>query len=112
MEHRWGKRVSVDFPVQLRSTSGAVAAGRIADVSTSGALIRTDLKLDPLMRVDIFIGDLPVPAYVVRTPSGAVGVEWCELAPDIVSAILLAPVVPPPESQPVVSPRRAASAGH
>jgi hypothetical protein len=90
MEHRWGERISVDLPVQLRSTVGFIAAGRIANVSASGALIRTELRLAPLNRIDILIDGLPVPAFVVRTPSGAIGVEWCEFAPGIVTAVLLA----------------------
>jgi hypothetical protein len=109
MEHRWGERTAVDFPVQLRGTAGGVTSGRIANVSASGALIRIDLRLDPPTRIDIVICGLPVPAFVVRTLAGAVGVEWCELAPGIVNAIQLAQAMPlPPESLPVAVQSRGA----
>ena len=53
MEYRWGKRALVDVPARLRCCAGQVADGRIANISRSGALIRTDLMLARLTRVDI-----------------------------------------------------------
>jgi hypothetical protein len=94
MEHRWGERIAVDCQVRLQSLEGDVAVGRIDNVSTSGAFIRTNLPLIPLTRVNVDINGCDVPAYVVRSFEGAVAVEWCELAPGIISALILAQPLP------------------
>lgn len=90
MEHRWGERTSVDIPVRLRAHGGGIGSGRLSDVSTSGAFIHTWRKLAPLTRIDVMIDAHPVPAFVVRESAGGIGTEWCDLAPDVVSAVPLA----------------------
>jgi hypothetical protein len=51
MEHRWGRRLSSNIPVRLRCMqsldSGCRCLGRLEEVSTSGALIRTELGICP-----------------------------------------------------------------
>jgi hypothetical protein len=89
MEHRWGERTSVDMPVRLRTHAGGTGVGRLADVSTSGAFVRTEGPLAPLSCLDILINGHAVPTFVVRNRAEEVGLEWCDLAPDIVSAVLL-----------------------
>ena len=85
MEHRWGER------------------GRLADLSVSGALVNADIEARMLSRIKVAIVlplwpmyDLPVlEAYVARKHKRAVGIEWCEFAPDSVRELLRAVVTRP-----------------
>lgn len=95
MEHRWGERTPVDIPVRLRAHGGGLGTGQLADVSSSGAFIRIWRKLAPLTCVDVMIDEHAVPAFVVRDTDDGIGMEWCDLAPEIVSAVLLASHPPP-----------------
>lgn len=89
MEHRWGERLPIEIPVQLRRLSGAVGAGTITNASGSGAFIRTSLPNPPLARIDILIDGHCLAAFAVRNSAEGVGVEWCEWMPEIISALLL-----------------------
>jgi hypothetical protein len=55
MEHRWGKRVSVDIPILRRHHARCLAEARIVNISQSGALIRTNLPMPLLGRVDVHV---------------------------------------------------------
>jgi|SRR6185437_514646 len=90
MEHRWGERIDIEeVPVQLRCLVGAIGAGTIINASFSGAFIRTCL-IPPLMaRIDILVDVHPVSAFVVRKAPEGIGVEWCNWASEIISALLL-----------------------
>lgn len=96
MDHRWGKRLPVDIEVFLEGPSGARAIGRIRNVSVSGALIATRLRVPPLARVSVTTAGRSEPdtaeaiAYVVRQTPFGLGIEWCELAPAPVRAMLAA----------------------
>lgn len=82
MEHRWGRRYDVDLPVHLKAASpGALDTGCIINISLSGALIQTDLRLDPLTRVEVRFGLEWISGYVIRCGSSLVAVEWCHFAP-------------------------------
>ena len=96
MEHRWGERLQVDFPVRVTALRFSVRGGRLADLSVSGALIRADLDARLLSRVQVAI-ILPlwskhesplVEAYVARKHKNGFGIEWCEFAPPAVSELL------------------------
>jgi hypothetical protein len=98
MEHRWGKRVQVDFPVRVMPHRFAVRDGRLADLSVSGALVKADFEARLLSRIQVAI-DLPlwpkhespiVEAYVTRRYKHEFGIEWCEFAPRAVSELLRA----------------------
>jgi hypothetical protein len=98
MEHRWGKRVQVDFPVRVMAHRFAVRDGRLADLSVSGALVKADFEARLLSRIQVAI-DLPlwpkhespiVEAYVTRRYKHEFGIEWCEFAPRAVSELLRA----------------------
>ena len=83
MEHRWGRRVATHLPVRL--TGAGSASGRLIDVSISGALIETQLRVRPsaCITVETTTRDalpLKLPACVVRVGSGSIGVEWLEFA--------------------------------
>lgn len=88
MEHRWGHRICVDIAAPLRSRSGAVAVGRIVNISRSGALIRTNAALPLFARVDIYLEGCSVPSFVARVDGRDIGVEWCEPAHEVLRTML------------------------
>ncbi|HEY4446750.1 MAG TPA: PilZ domain-containing protein [Steroidobacteraceae bacterium] len=103
MEHRWGKRVQVDFPVRVMAHRFSVREGRLADLSVSGGRVKADFEARVLSRIQIAI-DLPlwpkhhsplVEAYVTRRYKHEFGVEWCEFAPRAVTELLRAIVTRP-----------------
>lgn len=103
MEHRWGKRVQVDFPVRVMAHRFSVREGRLADLSVSGGRVKADFEARILSRIQIAI-DLPlwpkhdsplVEAYVTRRYKHEFGVEWCEFAPRAVTELLRAIVTRP-----------------
>jgi PilZ domain len=116
MEHRWGERLRVDFPVRVMAHRFSVREGRLADLSVSGARVKADFEARVFSRVQIAI-DLPlwpkhrspvVEAYVTRRYKHEFGIEWCEFAPRAVSKLLRA-IVTRPHAR---FRRRAASASH
>ncbi len=98
MEHRWGERVQVDFPVRITTHRFSVREGRLGDMSVSGALLQADIDVRLLSRIQVII-DLPlhpkyqspvIEAYVARKYKHGLGIEWCQFAPDPVSELLRA----------------------
>jgi hypothetical protein len=96
LEHRWGERVKVNFPVSLESGVASPGAnGCVRNLSLSGALMKSDcdLRLNTLIEVGI---TLPPPslrttvikAIVSRKLKDGVGIEWHEFAPKIVKELL------------------------
>jgi hypothetical protein len=103
MEHRWGERLQVDFPVRVIAHRFSVRGGRLADLSVSGALVKAEFEARLLSRIQVAI-DLPlwpkhespiVEAYVARRHKHEFGIEWCEFAPRAVSELLRAVVTRP-----------------
>jgi hypothetical protein len=120
MEHRWGERFAVDFAVRIAARPYTVRAGRLVDLSISGARIQTACELRNLVRVQIAIAlpnqfEHPIPmvaAYVVRRHGDGVCVEWCDLAPKPVVELLKRVKAQHPRRRvPVLSPPLEASAG-
>ena len=114
MEHRWGQRVQVDFPVRVIGHRFSVREGRLSDLSVSGARVKADFEARLLSRIQIAI-DLPlwpkhdspvVEAYVTRRYKHELGIEWCQFAPRVVSDLLRALV-----ARPHVHLRRRAASG-
>lgn len=97
MEHRWGERMVVDIPVQVSVPPLVLGTGRITNISISGAWISGRFDLPPLARAfvvfDFSLGDvresLPIACFVARVRAEGMGVEWRELAPQIVSDLML-----------------------
>ena len=96
MEHRWGERVQVDFPVRLTAHRFSVTDGRLTELSVSGALVEADFEARVLSRIRIAIV-LPlwpkhqsptVEAYVARKFKGQFGIEWCEFKPQAINRLL------------------------
>jgi hypothetical protein len=103
MEHRWGERIPVDFPVRVAALRFSVREGRLCDLSVSGALVKAELGIRVLSRIQIALV-LPlwpkhespiVEAYVARKHRDEFGIEWCEFAPSAVSELLRAVVTRP-----------------
>jgi hypothetical protein len=100
MEHRWGERVQVDFPVRVIAHRFSVRDGRLADLSVSGALVKAEFEARVLSRIQVAIDsplwpkhDSPiVEAYVARRYKHEFGIEWCEFAPRAISELLRAVV--------------------
>jgi hypothetical protein len=98
MDHRWGQRVQVDFPVRVTAGRFAVREGRLADLSVSGALVQSHLEARKLCRLQIAIllplwpkHESPVvEAYVARSCKRGFGIEWCEFSPHAVAELLRA----------------------
>lgn len=96
MEHRWGTRIPVGFPVTLESGGRIVAGGRLDNASISGARILTDAQPVPLTRLVVTIQataggrthSIRLAACVVRLEPGAIAVEWRDMAsPPLVDAL-------------------------
>jgi hypothetical protein len=85
MEHRWGQRWPCRANVRLVAGPGIGGAGRVRDVSASGAFIETSLELPVYARVGLLVlGNesathaAEIAASVVRVARDGIGVEWCE----------------------------------
>ena len=78
MEHRWGRRIAVDIPVELQTHGGIVTAGRMLNISRTGALIKVQAALPLFARVDIHVNGHSMSSYVARTDGDLLGVEWCD----------------------------------
>lgn len=97
MEHRWGERIAVDIPVEVSVPPLVIGTGRITNISISGAWISGRFDLPPLARAfivfDFSLGGvreaLPIACFVARVRAEGMGVEWRELAPQIVSDLML-----------------------
>jgi hypothetical protein len=89
MEHRWGARTRVDVPVQVDCGS-TLLLGVLRDASVSGAFLCTAAQLEVLssVRVTLRSSGETITAHVVRRSSEGFGLEWLELAPREVLALL------------------------
>jgi hypothetical protein len=88
MEHRWGRRIDCGASVQLSVGDGVGGAGRLRNVSTSGAFVETALELHLLTRIVIRLRDVEILAAVARIGRDGVGVEWCETPARAICPIL------------------------
>jgi hypothetical protein len=91
MEHRWGTRVQLDAPADIRTADGRVFRASVGNASLSGALIETSLRLPRLSRIAV----RPVgtdgewlEACIVRTDFRGYGVEWMEPGLRAISTLL------------------------
>jgi len=96
MEHRCGCRIPTDIAVLLLGSPATIGAGRVVDVSMTGAFVETKLNLALLSPVSLeATGPIAVDrasarldAYVVRHGPGGVGLEWCDPTPHAVAQLL------------------------
>jgi hypothetical protein len=97
MEHRWGNRHEVSRPVRLATRSGTAARGQIRNVSVSGAFIASaldvglfsDVRVQFTTLLDSAVTTTMVEGQVVRKSSTGFGIEWRELEPEAVSALVV-----------------------
>ena len=94
MEHRWGQRDACRLRVRL-SGAGIRAAGRLRNVSMSGAFIETVSRLPLFAHIELNVlptssegCEITVMASVVRSDSDGIGVEWCEMPAGSICAML------------------------
>ena len=98
MEHRWGYRTSTHVAVRLVALPGTIGAGRILNVSETGAYVQTNLALPLLALVHlqpigpraVNEGMRRIAACVVRRSGDGIGLEWCDDAPHAVDQFLSA----------------------
>lgn len=84
---RWGRRLALNYEVELRAVNGDWQAGCLQNVSLSGGLVRTFAALRPYTAVTVLIPGIPEPiaGHVARDADGALGIEWDEPAPHVVT---------------------------
>jgi hypothetical protein len=96
MEHRWGARIAVNIPIQVRVAHPyLVRSGRLKNLSLSGAFIATEAKLRVLSRIDIILisplrprhTSPVIAAFVVRKLGLGHGIEWCDFSPIGIAAL-------------------------
>jgi hypothetical protein len=96
MEHRWGCRVLTDLPVRLVVLPEMMVAGRMLDVSLTGAFVQTAVPCPLLSLVYLEQAAFPsakceltrIPACLVRRTESGIGLEWCDLANEAVDLLL------------------------
>ncbi|HXC60637.1 MAG TPA: PilZ domain-containing protein [Steroidobacteraceae bacterium] len=86
MEHRWGTRVALNAPAEIKTSDGISMMGAVKNASLSGAFIETRTKLPVLTRLwvrPLTASGAWLEACVVRTDSKGLGLEWLDpgLAP-------------------------------
>lgn len=98
MEHRWGRRLVLKVPVWLIAESGDPVLGETQNISASGAFVLTVRPLALGARIEVEViapgrrEQRPerVSAHVIRRTRDGAAIEWCDLAPSAVRALLLA----------------------
>ena len=100
MEHRWGRRIGVNIPVQICAPDARlVRRAYLANLSITGALVQAEFRLRTRSRIRIVVLDSAVPRHIVALSVEAfvthdhlhgIGVEWCDLAPAAVRDLLRA----------------------
>ena len=100
IEHRWGERLHVEFPILItaRTGAGVVGArviGTVVDVSLSGARIRAGLipRRQALIELSLELptadgSDGRLTAHVIRRSGDELGIEWAEFAPQVIRHLM------------------------
>jgi hypothetical protein len=95
MEHRCSSRVQVDIAVRLMVQPMNTKAGRIINISASGALVNSLCDWTLSSHLDVLIMPLRANQYapmvracIVRRKDGNMGIEWCEFAPPTICELL------------------------
>jgi hypothetical protein len=93
MDHRWGRRIDCGASVGIAGPAGLRGAGRMRDVSMSGALVETELPLPVHAAVEIEMVRAHGPGarlagIVVRSDADGVGIEWREASHGAICPVL------------------------
>jgi hypothetical protein len=97
LEHRWGTRIPLETPAELRTEYRASIDVVVDNASLSGLFVRTGARLPLLSCVFIHIHEGPsewIEACVVRHDEAGMGLEW--LDPGLAVCALLATQRPVP----------------
>lgn len=85
MEHRWGQRIDCRATVRITAPGNLPGAGRVRNVSTSGAFVESKLPMTEGSQLMLLVmGNesaaraVEIPAIVVRVEPDGFGIEWCE----------------------------------
>lgn len=80
MDHRWGERLAVDFPVRILRGTIAPLEARLRDVSVSGGYVLSAEQLPLLTMVELHVevaGNIAhLHGCLVRSDELGYGVEW------------------------------------
>ncbi len=91
MEHRWGTRVEMNVPAELKTTAGWSVAASVTNASISGAFVETREKLPLLSRVSVYLvgaAEELLDAWVVRLENTGMALEWLDPGSRTVPALL------------------------
>jgi hypothetical protein len=91
MEHRWGIRVDLHVPAELRTADGNSTDGIVKNASVSGAFVETVTKLPLLSRIAVNLparGGEGLDACVVRIEDRGLAVEWLDPGSRLVPTLL------------------------
>lgn len=85
MEHRWGRRITVEIPVRLEFGGQPPGRGVLRNASISGGFIETSLELPVFTNLVVCLpaGTSASPelaACVLRSQPGGFAVEWRDMA--------------------------------
>ena len=90
-ELRWGWRKPCRARVRIVNADGASGSGHLRDVSLSGAFLETSLSLALNSTITVHVrrdesrkGDIVMNATVMRLADNGAGVEWLDVAGDMV----------------------------
>lgn len=81
MEHRWGTRVRLDAPAELRALDGRCIPAVVGNASVSGAYLLTPVRLPVLSRVAVRARDGDgtwLEGCIVRHDAQGMGIEWLD----------------------------------
>jgi hypothetical protein len=102
----------MDIPVVLTCEPYGLVSGRLENLSISGALVSTKLALPRFGRIDLTLeapfapehaGErctVRIRAYVVRQQNDRFGLEWIDMAPEAVTALIRGAVTDAPAQGP------------
>jgi hypothetical protein len=89
MDHRWGNRIAVDFPVLVMNPVTAhCGTGRLINISLDGALISGSPDSHIGARIQVSITASVIDAYLVRTAGPAFAIQWAKFAPAEIVALV------------------------
>jgi hypothetical protein len=102
MEHRWGRRIAVDIPIDVSTLGDSQARAQLANVSFTGALIKADCILRIRSRIQIALKSptghesevLRIAAIVTHKHAEGIGVEWCDMGSTTVTQLLRVATTP------------------
>jgi hypothetical protein len=105
LENRWGERVRVNAPVQVRIDDDIIVGVSVRDASLSGAFLLVVMDLPAMCRVWVRpargSGEW-LAANVARVDRNGLGIEWCEPGEKTLNHLLALrrPVQAPPPPRP------------